>query len=125
MPLLFLNGDGMRGGRLHRQLRGAPLVREARTAPKYRFWSVGGRFPALEPVADGGRAVHGELYDVGLPVLRDLLRAEPAELELGVIELDDGTASLGMVLRRPFDGAQGLEDISAVGDWRVYHANRR
>lgn len=123
MTLLFLNGGGMRGGPLHDRLRGAPFVRAARTAPKYRFYSVGDRFPAM---AGGGRcSVVGEVYDVPLATLRDsLLPAEPPELELGVIELDDGTACLATVLRAEFGGTGELTDISAVGDWRAYLAGR-
>jgi gamma-glutamylcyclotransferase (GGCT)/AIG2-like uncharacterized protein YtfP len=121
MALMFLSGGGMRGGPLHPRLQGAPLVRAARTAPKYRFYSVGERYPAMAP--GGGHSVAGEVYDVPLEVLRDhLLPAEPPELELGVVELDDGTASLGMVLRQRFDGAAELADISDVGDWHAYRA---
>lgn len=121
MALMFLTGGGMAGGPLHPLLRGAPLVGTTRTAPRYRFWSVGDRFPALQPVDDGGVAVIGEVYDVPLPVLRDsLLPAEPPELELGVIELADGRACLAMLLRRPATEPAGLRDISAVADWREY-----
>jgi gamma-glutamylcyclotransferase (GGCT)/AIG2-like uncharacterized protein YtfP len=120
MPLMFLNGGAMRGGDLHHLLRGAPLVGVVRTAPKYRFHSVGDRFPALEP--GGGAAVVGELYDVPWEVLRDwLLPSEPDELELGVIELEDGSGSLSMLRRvsyREPDGA--YSDISEFGDWRAY-----
>jgi gamma-glutamylcyclotransferase (GGCT)/AIG2-like uncharacterized protein YtfP len=113
----------MRGGPLHPQLRGAPLVAVTRTAPKYRLYSVGDRFPGLEPVAAGGCAVAGEVYDVPLAVLRDhLLPAEPAELELGAVELADGSAALAMLLRREFTRPSGLADISATGDWRAYRA---
>lgn len=123
MALMFLNGGGMSGGPLHPRLQGAPLVRPARTAPRYRFYSVGDRYPAMAP--GGEHCVVGEVYDLPLEVLRDhLLPAEPPELELGVVELDDGTASLGMVLRRRFDGAAELADISALGDWRAYQAGR-
>src|SRR6266566_7907729 len=116
MTLMFLNGDGMRGGRLHHQLRGAALVAATRTAPKYRFYAVGGRFPALEPVTNGGHAIAGEVYEVPLAVLRDhLLPAEPDELELGIIELDDGRAALGMVLRRACTRPGDLTDISVIG----------
>ena len=78
----------------------------------------------MHEVAEGGHAVVGEVYDVPLAVLRDhLLPAEPVELELGVIELDDGAACLATVLRREFGGvAEGLRDISEVGDWRAYQA---
>jgi hypothetical protein len=125
MTLMFLNGDGMRGGRLHHQLRGAAPVAEARTAPKYRFYAVGDRFPALEPVPDGGHSIAGEVYDVPLAVLRDhLLPAEPGELELGIVELDNGAAALGMVLRRAFTRPADLVDISVIGDWREYRDDR-
>jgi hypothetical protein len=121
MTLLFLNGGGMSGGPLHHQLQGTPLLRVARSAPKYRYYSVGDRFPAMFAAASGGQAVTGELYDVPLEILRDhLLPAEPPELELGVIELDDGTASLATVLRTQFTGSPELTDISAIGDWRAY-----
>lgn len=123
---MFLNGGGMRGGPLHHQLQGAPLVRTARSAPRYRYWSVGDRFPAMQQVDEGGRSVSGEVYDVPLEVLlHHLLPAEPPGLELGVIELDDGTACLATVLRRPYPGAEdGLVDISDVGDWRAYRDRR-
>lgn len=123
MALMFLNGGGMRGGPLHHQLQGAELVRVATSAPKYRYYSVGDRFPAMREVATGGRSVVGEVYDLPLETLRDhLLPAEPPELELGVIELDDGTGCLATVLRGEFAGADGLKDISEIGDWRVYLA---
>ncbi len=123
MALMFLNGGGMRGGPLHHQLQGAPLVRIAYSAPKYRYYSVGDRFPAMREVATDGHAVLGEVYDLPLATLRDhLLPAEPPELELGVIELDDGTACLATVLRTEFSGTGDLMDISEIGDWRTYLA---
>jgi Allophanate hydrolase C-terminal domain len=123
MPLMFLNGGAMAGGPLHPLLRGARLVAVTRTAPRYRFWSVGDRFPALQPVADGGVAVAGEVYDVPLDVLREsLLPAEPPELELGVIELSDGRSCLAMLLRRPAAEPAQLHDISGHAGWRQYQA---
>jgi hypothetical protein len=120
MTLMFLNGGAMRGGPLHHLLRGAPLLGEVRTAARYRFYSVGDRFPALDEVS-GGVEVSGEVYDLPLEVLRDsLLPAEPPELELGVIELADGRPSLAMVLRREFAAHTDLKDITAFGSWRVY-----
>src|SRR4051812_33129651 len=122
MALLFLNGGGMRGGPLHHQLRGAPLVAAVRTAPAYRFYAVGGRFPALSRVDTGGAAVAGELYDLPLAVLgAHLLPAEPPELELGAVELAGGGWALATVLRRGMDAAR-LEDITELGDWRAYQA---
>ena len=88
---LFVNGGGMRGGNVHHSIEGLPFLGEARTAPRYRFFSIRDEFPGLWPVAEGGVSVPGELYDVPLDVIRDrFIPAEPAELELSVIELDDG-----------------------------------
>lgn len=121
MVLMFLNGDGMRGGRLNGQLDGAPLLRTARSAAKYRYYSVGDRFPAMIAAPAGGRAVLGEVYDVPMEVLRDnLIPNEPPELELGLIELEDGTACLATVLRANLEGSPELTDISEIGDWRAY-----
>lgn len=122
MALMFLNGGGMRGGPLHHQLRGAPLVGVVRTAPKYRYYSVGDKFPALD--ASGGASVVGELYDLPLDVLRDsLLPAEPPELELGVIELADGASALATVLRQGMP-RDDLIDITEIADWRAYLASK-
>ncbi|MBU3062631.1 gamma-glutamylcyclotransferase [Nocardia sp. NEAU-G5] len=121
MVLMFLNGDGMRGGRLNGQLDGAPLLRAARSAAKYRYYSVGDRFPAMLATSDEGRSVLGEVYDVPMEVLRDnLIPNEPPELELGLIELEDGTACLATVLRPNLADSPELTDISDIGDWRAY-----
>lgn len=121
MVHMFFNGGGMRGGPLHGALRGAPLVAETTSASRYQFYAVRGEYPAMDRADDGGHPVRGEVYDLPLDVLRDsLLPVEPPELELGVIELADGTASLAMVLRRAFRGSSLLEDISELGSWRAY-----
>lgn len=121
MALMFLNGGGMRGGPLHEQLQGAPLLCVARSAPRYRYFSVGDRFPAMYEVAEGGGSVLGEVYDLPLAVLREhLIPAEPPELEIGVIELSDGASCLATVLRQSFVDSPELMDITAYGDWRAY-----
>jgi gamma-glutamylcyclotransferase (GGCT)/AIG2-like uncharacterized protein YtfP len=120
MVLLMTNGEGMRGGGVHHTIADQPFVGERSTAPKYRFFSVRDEFPGLLPVDDGsGVSIEGELYDVSLEVVRDrFIPDEPAELELGVIELADGTAVLSMVLRESERGRH--RDISEHGGWRKY-----
>ena len=121
MPLMFLNGGAMRGGPLHHLLGDAPLLRSVRTAPRYRFYSVDDRFPALEEVEAGGVRVAGELYDLSWRILRDfLLPSEPIELELGVIELEDGSGTLAMIRRRVYAEPATFVDISEYADWREY-----
>jgi gamma-glutamylcyclotransferase (GGCT)/AIG2-like uncharacterized protein YtfP len=120
MALMFLNGDGMRGGRAHYTIEGVPLIGERRTAPLYRFYSVRDEFPALYPTADGGQSVLGELYDVPMGPLSALLATEPPELELSIIELEGGELSFAMVLREA-EHARGLhKDITSYGGWRAY-----
>ncbi|MBV9195942.1 MAG: hypothetical protein JO168_17540 [Solirubrobacterales bacterium] len=122
MPPMFLNGGGMRGGPVHHHIEGVPLLGELRTARKYRFYSVRDEFPALVPVAEGGAAIVGELYDLPMDMLhRSLLPAEPPELELGTIELEDGRPSFAMLLRREvLEQGSGLIDITEHGGWRAY-----
>lgn len=121
MPWMFLNGTAMSGGADHHLVGDAPLVARTTTAPRYRFHAVGGRYPALEDVGDGGAAVHGEVYDLSYAQLREvLLPGEPAGLELGVIELADGSGSLAMVLRREYAQLPPLTDISELASWRGY-----
>ena len=122
MPPMFLNGGGMRGGPVHQHIEGVPLLAELRTAPKYRFYSVRDEFPALVPTDTGGAAIIGELYDVPIEMLhRSLLPAEPPELEFGTIELEDGSVSFAVLLRREFlERGEGLIEITEYGGWRAY-----
>ncbi len=122
MVYLMTNGEGMRGGAVHHTIADQTFVGERRTAPKYRFFSIRDEFPAIAPAADGsGAAVLGELYDVSLEVVRDrFLPDEPPELELGVVELADGTGTLCMVLRETARSVDGVKDITEHGGWRAY-----
>ena len=93
-----------------------------RTAPAYRFFSVRDEFPGLVRVGEGGASIQGELYDVPLEVLRDaFLPHEPAELELGVVELEDGGAALCMMLR---SAETEHREITGHGGWRAYRASQ-
>ena len=137
---MFLTGDGMRGGPLHQHIEGAEFLGGRRTLPRYRFYSIRDEFPALHPVAEGGCAVLGELYEVPMARLHGLLAREPPELELSIVELaagdpvgsssaPDGAApgepgagelSFGMILRRGEDTRGRHADISDRGGWRAY-----
>src|SRR5919108_473248 len=62
---MFLNGTAMSGGADHHLVGDAPLVARTTTAPRYRFHAVGGKYPALEDVGEGGAAVEGEGWSGG------------------------------------------------------------
>jgi gamma-glutamylcyclotransferase (GGCT)/AIG2-like uncharacterized protein YtfP len=116
---MFVNGQAMRGGSLHAALAGAEFLGAVQTAARYRFRSFGD-FPGLLPVAEGGAHIAGELYEVDYATLRDrLLPGEPAELELSVIELADGSGSCSVVVRA---GETGGTDITAHGSWAAARA---
>jgi hypothetical protein len=127
---MFLNGDGMRGGPLHQHISGAELIGERRTLPLYRFYSVRDEFPALWPVGEEGQPILGELYDVPMSRLRDLLASEPPELELSIVELAAaepaagepaaGELSFGMVLRHAEHERGSHKDITRYGGWKAY-----
>ena len=130
MALMFLTGDAMSGGPLHHHISAAALLGERRTAPRYRLYSIRDEYPALRPVSEGGQPILGELYDVPMDQLWDLLADEPPELELSMVELDDRVAgeqsaarlSFGMVLRRGEGG--GYPDITHHGGWLAYRTAR-
>jgi gamma-glutamylcyclotransferase (GGCT)/AIG2-like uncharacterized protein YtfP len=118
---MFLNGTAMSGGADHHLVGDSPLLARTTTAPRYRFHAVDGRYPALEDIGEGGAAVHGEVYEMDYTQLREvLLPGEPDGLELGVIELADGSGALAMVLRRRYPALPPLTDISQLGSWRAY-----
>ena len=116
---MFVNGQAMRGGSLNDALASAVFIGATQTAPSYRFLSVRDEFPALQIVESGGASIAGELYEIDLADLRErLLPREPAELELGVIKLLDGSSSFSMRLR---DGlAADFHDITHIASWRTY-----
>jgi hypothetical protein len=122
---MFLNGTAMSGGADHHLVGGAELVARTTTAKRYRFHAVDGSYPGLEDVGSGGAAVEGEVYELSYEQLREvLLPGEPAGLELGVIELADGSGSLAMVLRQEYPKLPPTEDISELASWRTYLAGR-
>jgi gamma-glutamylcyclotransferase (GGCT)/AIG2-like uncharacterized protein YtfP len=120
MPLMFLNGEGMHGGRAHPHIVGAQFVGPRATAPRYRFVAFGRDFPGLVPDDEAGASILGELYDVPMEKLAHLLASEPRQLELSIVTLDDGTLSFGMVVRAGEEAA--ALDITESASWVRYLA---
>jgi gamma-glutamylcyclotransferase (GGCT)/AIG2-like uncharacterized protein YtfP len=123
--LLAVNGTLMRGLELNANLvdAGATFVREARTAPVYRLWSIGDRHPAMIRVAEGGAAIALEVWSVPPEGLAAILLKEPPGLCIGKVRLEDGTETLG-VLGEPAL-CEGQREITTYGGWRAYTAARR
>lgn len=122
--LLAVNGTLMRGLALNGNLlaAGATFVRETRTAPVYRLWSIGDRHPAMVRVAAGGAAIQVEVWSVPAAGLTGILLAEPQGLTIGKVPLEDGSEVLG-VLGEPIL-CEGQREITAYGGWLAYIATR-
>jgi len=108
MTLMFLNGTAMSGQKDHACHAGSTFLGPARTACAYRFFAVRDEYP--------------ELFEIPEPVLRNqLLPAEPAELELGMIQLIDGEEVHAMLLRpERLKAGDKVVDISELGGFRAY-----
>lgn len=122
MRRMFLNGTAMRGQPDHHAVAGSTYLGPRRTAARYRFVAVRDSFPGLLPMAAGGASIDGELYEMTEDTLfGTLMPEEPAELELGTIQLDDGEIVNAMHLQ-PDRLAHGdlVVDITAFGGWRAY-----
>jgi gamma-glutamylcyclotransferase (GGCT)/AIG2-like uncharacterized protein YtfP len=122
---MFLNGTAMSGQPDHHAVAGSTFLGPRRTAARYRFVAVRNEFPGLLPVAEGGSPIVGELYEMTEDTLfGSLMPAEPAELELATVELEDGEIVHAMHLQtdRLVQGDL-VVDITALGGWRNYQAH--
>jgi gamma-glutamylcyclotransferase (GGCT)/AIG2-like uncharacterized protein YtfP len=122
--LLAVNGTLMRGLALNGNLlhAGATFVREAKTAARYRLYSIGDVHPAMLR-SQGGRSIALELWEVPAEGLAGLLQSEPVGLCIGKVALADGSEVLG-VLGEPWL-CEGRPEITAHGGWREYLAARK
>ena len=117
---LAVNGTLMRGLELNGNLQavGAEFVQEAQTAPIYRLWSIHDRYPAMQQVNSGGKAIALEIWSVPPEGLALVLLQEPPGLCIGKVLLADGTTVLGVV-GEAICCEQGKE-ITQYGGWRNY-----
>lgn len=116
-------GAHLSGLPLNHQLtsRGARLVRAARSAPEYRFVALPGGPPArpgMVRVAEGGGAIHLEIWEMPATQFGSFVAGIPAPLGIGSVKLDDGSSVQGFVCEAL--AAEAGEDITALGDWRAY-----
>ena len=118
--LLGVNGTLMRGLELNGNLLaiGAEFVRETRTAPIYRLWTIHDKYPAMLRDPEKGAAIKLEIWLVSPEGLTTLLDKEPPGLCLGKIELEDGSSVLG-ILGEPYISA-GQKEITSFGGWQNF-----
>jgi allophanate hydrolase len=124
---LAVVGAHLAGMPLHWQLtsRDAALVRRCKTASAYKLYAMAGTVPpkpALVHVGDGGAAIEVEVYELATEAFGSFVVEVPAPLAIGTVTLDDGTDVKGFVAEpRALNGA---DDITGLGGWRAYIAQR-
>jgi allophanate hydrolase len=125
MMRLVVCGAHMSGLPLNHQLteRGARLVQASQSAPAYKLYALPGGPPArpgMIRVDTGGTAIAVEVWELPSRHVGGFLAGIPAPLGLGKVQLADGSWETGFICEGL--GAQGGEDISALGGWRAYLA---
>jgi len=120
--LLAVNGTLMRGLELNPNMLavGAAFVREAKTQPVYRLWSINDRHPAMVRVSEGGAVVDVEVWAVPPSGLASILLKEPPGLSIGKLTLADGEEVLGVLGELVL--CEGQKEITEFGGWRNYIA---
>jgi|SRR5215208_5470969 hypothetical protein len=125
--LLAVNGTLMRGLELEPNLvnLGATFVREDRTEPAYRLYSINDIHPAMVRVppanATNGVSVAVEIWSVPTDGVATLLEKEPPGLSIGKAKLQNGTVVLGVIAEPAL--VVGMKDISSYnGSFRDYIA---
>ena len=126
--LLAVNGTLMRGLELEQNLLGvgAWFLREARTQPCYRLWSIRDIHPAMirvRPGTEPSTAVEVEVWEVPAAGLASVLLQEPEGLTIGKVELEDGQTVLGVVGEPAL--VEGMREITAWGGWHAYLKSKK
>ena len=120
--LLAVNGTLMRGLQLSKNMldAGAVFVEELHTAPVYRLWSIGDKYPAMLRVSSGGGRILLELWEVPNDGFVQLLNKEPPGLSIGRVLLEDGREVPGVIAETFI--VEGKKEITSYGGWRSYIA---
>lgn len=104
-------------------LEGATFVEKARTAPKYRLYSLDG-FPSLRPDDETGVSIDVQLWDVPDDVWEQIAASEPPAYHDVDIELEDGRRVPTMMASAEYVREKNGVDVSEHGSWAAYTAAR-
>lgn len=121
MKQIFICGSALRGQPDHQNLKGAKLVREARTQPKYRIHSVeNGWHPGIYEVESGGVSIPGEVYQMSEEQYQYLLDNEPPHMYPATVDLENGDCAIAMLYPQELVEQHNWPDISHLGGWAAY-----
>jgi allophanate hydrolase len=121
---LAVCGAHLSGMRLNWQLteRGAQRIRETRTAGAYRLYAMADGRPALIRDELAGTAIAVEVWRLSRADFGSFVAEVPAPLGIGRVELTDGHWCPGFIAEPR--AVSGAEEISHLGGWRAYMAER-
>jgi allophanate hydrolase len=127
MLRLAVCGAHLSGLPLNHQLtqRGGRLLGATRTAPRYRLYALPGgppQRPGLVRQAEGGAAVEVEVWELPEAQFGSFMRAIPAPLGIGSLELQDGSWAKGFICEG--HATAGARDITHLGGWRAFVADK-
>ena len=122
IPLAVL-GAHLRGQPLNHQLTtiGARFLKQTRTAPEYRLYSLPNTTPTKPGLArssHGGANIEVELYELSPESFGTFVAAVPPPLCIGNAKLEDGS-SVKCFLCEP-TALEGAQEITSFGGWRSY-----
>lgn len=124
---LAVVGAHLDGQPLNWQLveRGARKISTTTTSSNYSLYALRGTVPSkpgLVRVAEGGRAIEIEVWELPLRNFGEFVADVPAPLAIGSLEISDGGWVKGFVCEPA--AIADAEDISNHGGWRAYLAQR-
>ncbi len=125
---LTVVGAHLGGQPLNKQLteRGARLIKTCKTSKDYRLYALANTAPpkpglVREPGFDGP-GIEVEVWAMPTDKLGGFLALIPQPLGLGSLKLDDGTTAIGFICEPA--GLNGATEITSLGGWRNYLAQR-
>jgi gamma-glutamylaminecyclotransferase len=122
---IFICGSALRGQPDHGNLGDAQFVRAAKTLPLYRLHAAhDGWHPAIYEVTEVGISIPGEVYELTIKDFDDLAASEPPDMYPSNIVLEDGEVLTAFLYPRELVEKYSWPDISDLGAWAVYKANR-
>ncbi|MEL0253769.1 MAG: amidase family protein, partial [Novosphingobium sp.] len=111
---------------LHWQLtsRDAKLVGAFETAPNYRLYAMAESVPPKPALvhSEQGAAIAVEVYELGVAEFGSFVVEVPPPLAIGTVTLADGSSVKGFVSEPR--ALAGAEDITHLGGWRAYMAQK-
>ncbi|MEX2250157.1 MAG: amidase family protein, partial [Parvibaculum sp.] len=124
---LAVCGAHMSGLPLNHELttRGGMFVERTKSAACYRFHALAGGppfRPGMVRVAAGGASVELEVWRLPRAAFGGFIAGVPQPLCIGTVELSGGRKVKGFLCEE--SGLAGAEDITALGGWRAYMAQR-